>query len=634
MGLYSNKSAKIEGNNTYLVLSDGQNIIYNDLLNGNITYEFKDRGFIFFDDELNISNAFIYPNNLLTNNFLEVPILCSYFNIRNENALKQVQRSESYDFWWNKNWKYRRKIRINSFLIEDKVENFVLKIELNSSNFDFSHAKEDGTDIRFIYMNRLLPYEIEYWNSSEKKAIIWVKIDEVDPHKDQYLWLYYGNLNAQNIQKPHEVWQDYLGVWHMNLVGNSVLDSSPYKNDGTAYDIEVYKGLLGYSAKFNGSSSYIDFGNSSVFNITGNVTIELLIKPTIYGQHGLITTTNSYGGGLAFYLREEPNNMIAFWINEGGLRKAISVGNISNESWIYVAGVYNGKYMYVYLNGEELFEKPLIGTETYSFDKLILGYISWIDDPKYFDGIVDEVRITNKSLSKYYFQAIRENLFGNLVDILEEEELNYTNDKITINLDTYRVYYKQNYIGDFPLIKIDNSSIASVELVYEDENMIRYKVIYDNNEEIFVTLLSNKPIIILDNISGNIETTLSINSTMYKIGLNYNGSGDNAPSVNDIEPFSNNFAIFGLTDGNIVVSFYIPLFSIKDYYINETSKQISFNIPSDTRIYIFISSWDDIEGWELHENFGNNIREFLTNKGIEVKIMLPKIVVYGNITIS
>lgn len=81
------------------------------------------------------------------------------------------------------NWLYRRKITIsnpNSYDLED----FQVAIDLDSSNFDFSKANSDGSDIRFA-LDDPTPYKMSYyietWDTSTPQAVIWVAIDENDP---------------------------------------------------------------------------------------------------------------------------------------------------------------------------------------------------------------------------------------------------------------------------------------------------------------------------------------------------------------------------------------------------------------------------------------------------------------------
>jgi len=75
-------------------------------------------------------------------------------------------------------WLYRRKITITNPNSYD-LEHFQVAIDLDSSNFDFSKANSDGSDIRVTYGEGRyeLPYYIDTWDTATPQAIIWVGID-------------------------------------------------------------------------------------------------------------------------------------------------------------------------------------------------------------------------------------------------------------------------------------------------------------------------------------------------------------------------------------------------------------------------------------------------------------------------
>lgn len=55
---------------------------------------------------------------------------------------------------------------------------YQVKIVLDSSNFDFTKANSDGSDVRFYDLaGNELPYYIEYWDAASQLAIIWVRVD-------------------------------------------------------------------------------------------------------------------------------------------------------------------------------------------------------------------------------------------------------------------------------------------------------------------------------------------------------------------------------------------------------------------------------------------------------------------------
>ena len=94
-------------------------------------------------------------------------------------------------------WGYRKPI----IIVERSgktLTDFPVKIELNSSNFDFNKAKPDGSDIRFTLDDGIteIPFYIEEWDSVNEKATVWVKIPEIPANGQVKIYMYYYNPNA------------------------------------------------------------------------------------------------------------------------------------------------------------------------------------------------------------------------------------------------------------------------------------------------------------------------------------------------------------------------------------------------------------------------------------------------------
>ena len=127
------------------------------------------------DDEWHQISSFIYPLNGLN------------------------LQSETWNFYYRVKLKslYYKPIVINEETGKDLV-NYQVKIVLNSSNFNFEHAKRDGSDIRFMDsdQNTLLDYWIEKWDYDSREAIIWVKVPFIPGGSSKVIYLYYGDPNA------------------------------------------------------------------------------------------------------------------------------------------------------------------------------------------------------------------------------------------------------------------------------------------------------------------------------------------------------------------------------------------------------------------------------------------------------
>jgi len=98
---------------------------------------------------------------------------------------------------WLSGWVYRRAVTITE-QSGGTLTDFQVRVELNSSNFDFSKANADGSDIRFTEDDgeTLLPYWIEKWDSTSEEAIIWVKVPSIPANGETTIYIYYGNSGA------------------------------------------------------------------------------------------------------------------------------------------------------------------------------------------------------------------------------------------------------------------------------------------------------------------------------------------------------------------------------------------------------------------------------------------------------
>ena len=120
-------------------------------------------------------------------------------------------------------WQYKRQITVTEQSGNDLTDYQVL-IELNSSNFDFSHANSDGSDIRFYDGGNLYPYWIEKWDSSNQEAKIWVKVPSIPASSSTSFYMYYGNpdvASVSNGEDTFEFFDDFDTADYTIIRGNS-----------------------------------------------------------------------------------------------------------------------------------------------------------------------------------------------------------------------------------------------------------------------------------------------------------------------------------------------------------------------------------------------------------------------------
>ena len=120
-------------------------------------------------------------------------------------------------------FKYRRKITITEQSGNDLTDYQVL-IELNSTNFDFSHAQANGEDIRFTDANgNLLPYWIEEWDAVNESAKVWVKVPSIPANGSTEIWMYYGNPRLKSASDGEATFEffDGFSAYTLSVYGYS-----------------------------------------------------------------------------------------------------------------------------------------------------------------------------------------------------------------------------------------------------------------------------------------------------------------------------------------------------------------------------------------------------------------------------
>jgi hypothetical protein len=97
--------------------------------------------------------------------------------------------------WWDINWAYRAPIYIYNGVNED-FTGYQIRLVLNTQNFDYNNANENGSDIRFTNKSGVeLPYWIEKWEYNGL-SYIWFRADKILANQTTTFYIYYGNPSA------------------------------------------------------------------------------------------------------------------------------------------------------------------------------------------------------------------------------------------------------------------------------------------------------------------------------------------------------------------------------------------------------------------------------------------------------
>lgn len=214
-------------------------------------------------------------------------------------------------------WEYRKAITIDSTSVSEDLTDYQVKVSLTSSNFDFTKANSDGSDIRFTSDDgtTLLSYWIENYDSSGQTATIWVKIPTISSSSDTIFYIYYGNSSAtseSNGVNTFDVFDDFdpdklnwtvlAGTWSdvLGFQGNSkkgVNDGSESRNSLLGSFISLADFVLEANVQSTVSDSICNIVFRAATN--GNDDNDRIF---VRLDHRVVNTTNHYGG---FHLIED-----------------------------------------------------------------------------------------------------------------------------------------------------------------------------------------------------------------------------------------------------------------------------------------------------------------------------------------
>ena len=150
---------------------------------------------------------------------------------------------------------------------------------------------------------------------------------------------------------------------------------------------------------FGAANDYVDCGNGSSLQITGNtITLEAYVKFNTFGaEHWLGNIINKASPNSSGYmLRAGGNGAVNFVVANYGWHELTTADNaITLDTWFHIAGVYNGTTSKIYIDGIEVASTNIamgnIGDSAFNVN---LGRDPQ-DTDRGLDASLDEVRIWN-----------------------------------------------------------------------------------------------------------------------------------------------------------------------------------------------------------------------------------------------
>ena len=191
-----------------------------------------------------------------------------------------------------------------------------------------------------------------------------------------------------------EAKQGVVAHWYFDEKAGDILSDSVNFNDGFVSTPQWVKGKDGNALKFDGESTYAQIADSDDFSFTDGATfaawvnaadVEKSAQIIQKGNHGIYL--NEHSGWTAVF-RVGGKNFTVSWDSKMDPRK---------DTWYHVVGVFDGEKIRIYVDGVESNSITKEGTLDSTDDPVMIGAS---DSGKYFDGLIDDVVVFDRALSK------------------------------------------------------------------------------------------------------------------------------------------------------------------------------------------------------------------------------------------
>ena len=303
------------------------------------------------------------------------------------------------------NWPYSRRLYLNTAAagIKQTLTRFPLLVRLDSANFDFKFPRNS---IGFATANgRPLPYEIERWDAQLSLAEIWVGLDTLwGDNAGQYIQFGWGRNYLPDLSGIGGGYPEYAGIWHMH---GTPKDSGQWEFRDANFARPVGIGpvspanpqeFLGPTAHLEGMHYVRVPGHGPLY--LAAITLSAWIKTGQADSGG----SDIAGLGNSFGIRLSADGKPSFYLYEqAGLQDTLvppgpwkecraDALDLRDNQWHHVAGVFDGAFMRILVDGVEGGVAPFPGRVGYALQTYF-----WMGarnpGPAGFQGYLDEVRV-------------------------------------------------------------------------------------------------------------------------------------------------------------------------------------------------------------------------------------------------
>ena len=154
-------------------------------------------------------------------------------------------------------------------------------------------------------------------------------------------------------------------------------------------------GVHGTALAFGGSNDCVVVADNPGFTVADKLSVQFWMKAEPSAEKGVQYLIGKGGAWYVRYVAGE--DAIHFGVSIGGWRELYSKTKLAPGRWHYVACVYNGQRMEIYINGALDSSTGQTGALAGNDEPLILGTCPWSRGTEGFLGALDEVRVHSRA---------------------------------------------------------------------------------------------------------------------------------------------------------------------------------------------------------------------------------------------
>lgn len=257
--------------------------------------------------------------------------------------------------WWNKSWTARTPVVLDTsatgYEIGDNAGDALVLLRLHSGNFDFSLAKEDGTDLRFVSEDDKTTYEhrVEKWDPLMGEAFVWISVPNVQNKAQAKFWLYSGNpeITADEAADPKAAYDDKT-ILAYNFGAPTPSDGTKNKNTASSGGTLSEGALIGPGMRLLGNTA-IKIPASDTFKTNAGepFTLSVWLKQTTINPKGVLF---DWGTDADRFVLEFQNGSPIISI---GSSKSTPGEALAPNVWKHLTVVSDGTATKLFVDGKE-----------------------------------------------------------------------------------------------------------------------------------------------------------------------------------------------------------------------------------------------------------------------------------------